>query len=146
MKQSIFLTLLVVIGTLSACRKDPIDTPTPVSKTSLLTTGTWSLTVMAHDYDGNGSYETDVFANAPTCFRDNFWTFRANGDLELNEGNTKCDPIDPQTDITNWQLTNNENSLVLDGDVFSITELNSSNIKLKEVFQGGSTIVTFTKR
>ena len=143
MKRSIFFTLLVFVTALSACNKKD----TPISKVSFLTTGSWSLAGAAHDNDGNGSYETDDFAAFPACYRDNIWTFRTNGDLEFNEGNSKCDPIDPQTDITKWQLINNESTLVLDGDNYSITELSNTNLKLKEVLGGNrSSIVTFAKR
>ena len=133
-----FLTLL----TISCNKKD-----NNLSKSELLTSGSWKLTAVMADDDGNGTYETDSYASFPDCFRDNYYTFRTNGELELNEGTTKCDAGDPQTETGTWQLTQNDTHLVFAGDEYKLEELTASTLKWKEDYSGGRTaLVSFTKR
>ena len=137
MKKYLTLTTIVVMTTviLTGCKKDNTNTVAK-TKTQLLTDGTWSLTALVSDRDANGTYETNDYAGYSACFKDNFHTFRSNGDLEVNEGSTKCNPADPQTVIKHWQLTNNENTLVVDSDN-DLIELSSTTLKIKLNEAGG---------
>jgi hypothetical protein len=127
-----------------ACKKDKEKTQ---SKTELLTTGSWKVTASVSDNDGNGTYETNEFALFSACFVDNIFTFKTNGQLELDEGPTKCDVMDPQIETVAWQFTNNEMNIMVDSDTYDITELSSTTFKIKENLSGGrSSVVTFTKR
>ena len=142
-------TIFVFAATFSlffipACKKEKEKTQ---SKTELLTTGSWKITAAVSDNDGNGSYETNDFASFPTCFVDNIFTFKTNGQLELDEGLTKCDVMDPQIETVSWQFTTNDTKIVVDSDTYDITELSTTTFKIKENFSGGgSSVVTFTKR
>ena len=147
MKKYFTLTTIAVIVTaiLTGCKKDN-NNAVAKTKTQLLTDGTWSLTALVSDRDANGTYETNDYSGYSACYKDNFHTFRSNGDLEVNEGPTKCNPADPQTVIKHWQLTNNENTLVVDSDN-DLIELNSTTLKIKLNVAGGlSVLSTFTKR
>jgi hypothetical protein len=145
MKKLISIYTIFLFLLLAACSKK--DKVAVTSKTDLLTSGTWKLTALVSDDDGNGSYETDVYAGFSGCFTDNYWTFKANGQLELNEGPTKCDPIDPQIQAATWQLTQNETHLAINSDEWILQELTASTLKWKEEYSGGrSSLVTFTKR
>jgi hypothetical protein len=65
----------------------------------------------------------------------------------MNEGPTKCDAADPQTETGNWQLTQNETHLKVDGDEWILQELTTTTLRWKEEYGGGrSARVTFTKR
>ena len=65
----------------------------------------------------------------------------------MNEGPTKCAPGDPQTETGNWQLTQNETHLMVDGDEWILQELTTTTLRWKEEYAGGrSARVTFTKR
>lgn len=143
MKKLLFIFAVTVIVGLAAChKKDKTE-----SKTSILMSGSWIVTAATHDNDGNGTYETDDFAGFPTCFKDNIWTFQGNGVLQMDEGSTKCDPGDPQSDATTWQLTNTETTLVIDGESYSIEELSNVTLRFKQVLAGNrSSMVTFRKR
>lgn len=117
-----------------------------LSKTQLLTTGSWNLTALVSDRDANGTYESDDYAGYPACFKDNYSTFRSNGEMEVNEGPTKCSPTAPQTVIKQWQLTNNETTLVVDTDN-DLIELSKTTLKIKMTLGGGiGFLSTFTKR
>jgi len=140
---SLFAASLFLFVT-PACKKDKDKTQ---SKMELLTTGSWKVTASVSDDDGNGTYETNDFASFPACFIDNIFTFKTNGQLELDEGPSKCDIMDPQTETVTWQFTNNEANLVVDGDTYDIAELSTTTFKIKENLSGGrSSVVTFTKR
>ena len=133
---------IITIG----CNKN--DDDTAFSKKDLLTAGSWKLTAVVSDDDGDGTYETNDFINFSGCFTDNYYIFKPTGELEVNEGGTKCDPADPQTDIGSWQLSNNETTLIIGNiDTYLIEDLNTSTMKLKQTFSGNrSSVVTFSKR
>ena len=136
------VTISLILFLFACNKKDKV-----ASKAELLTTGSWILTAAESDDDANGSYETDDFAFFPPCFKDNFYTFHTNGEAEYNEGLSKCDVMDPQTDITTWSFTNNESSLVLDSDTYDVLVLSNTTLKLKQNFSGGrSSRITFAKR
>ena len=114
MKKTIFLfATAFIIFFCTSCKKDKEKTQ---SKTELLTTGSWKITASVSDNDGNGTYETNEFASFSPCFVDNIFTFKTNGQLELDEGPTKCDVLDPQIEIVTWQFTNNEMNIMVDSD------------------------------
>ena len=143
MKKTISIATLFFIILLAACNKKD----KAVSKTELLTSGTWKLTAVVSDNDGNGTYETDDFATFSACFTDNIWSFGTSSVATLDEGPTKCDPADPQTEPGTWQLTQNETYLKINGDEWKLEELTTSTLKWKEEYAGGrSALVTFTKR
>jgi hypothetical protein len=140
-----FLFAILILSTNLQCKKN--DDEKVVSKTELLTTGSWKLTAVMADEDANGTYETDEFASFSDCFKDNYLTFPPNGNLESNEGPTKCSPSDPQTETATWTLTQNETHLKVNGDELKLEELTISRLNLKESYSGGrSSLVTFTKR
>jgi hypothetical protein len=142
---SLTFLLAIIIFTNVQCKKN--DEEKMLSKTQLLTSGSWKLTAVLADEDANGSYETDRFTTFSSCFKDNNWTFQDNGVLELNEGPTKCSPRDPQTETATWQLTQNETYLKINTDEWKLEDLTTSILKWKEEYSGGrSTLVTFTKR
>ncbi|MBA2499864.1 MAG: lipocalin family protein [Chitinophagaceae bacterium] len=144
MKKIIFFFATMMFVFVIGCKKDK---DVIASNKDFLTTGSWKLSAVVSDDDGDGTYETNDFINFLDCFTDNYYIFKPNGELEVNEGAIKCDPADPQTDIANWQLTNNETTLVIEGDSYAIEELNTITLKLKQTFSGNrSSVVTFSKR
>lgn len=141
MKKLLFplLSLLFFV----ACSKKDKD-PT---RTELLTSGSWTLTGSELDDDGNGTYEIDLYPFFDACFKDNFITFHSNGVKVDDEGVTKCDPNDPQTENSNWQLNTDGSILTVDGETYDVLELTQSTLRIKDSYSGGrSNRVTFTKR
>src|SRR5688572_18671849 len=106
MKGIRLLINLAFVLLIVACNKKDADKP--LGKTDLLTTGSWKLSAVMSDEDGNGSYETNRYAEFDACFTDNIWTFKSNGILQMDEGASKCAATDPQNNETDWQLTDNE--------------------------------------
>jgi hypothetical protein len=138
-----FLFIAAFFIIINACNKKD----KPVTKTSLLTSGPWVVTAVVSDEDGNGTYELNDYLSFESCYKDNFYTFKESGQLEINEGATKCSSTDPQTDAVTWQLSNNDTTLKIDADTYSVLMLNNTTLQLKQDFGAGtSSMVTFTKK
>jgi hypothetical protein len=127
----------------TACDKDPEITVQ--SKTEMLTTGSWKITSLMIDVNGDGTYEMDALAGAATCETDNYIIFKTNGTTELNEGPTKCDPSDPQITNGTWAFAASETKINIDGDEHTIDELTSSTLRVTYPGVFGQK-VTLTKR
>ena len=134
MKKLLLIALYyLLIFALPSCKK---ESDKPVSKTELLTSGSWKITAFHEDDDGDGIFERDVFPLLDACYTDNYYTFKANGQFEMNESSAKCDGADPQTDVTSWQLTQDEKNLVIDTDSYVIDELSRTILKVKQIVPG----------
>lgn len=139
-------TTILIILFFAACSKKDSNNKPP-TKIDFLTTGNWKLTAVMADEDGDGTYETNSFAEFESCYTDNTLTFKTNGKLQLDEGTSKCAASDPQSMETDWQLTNNETTLVIHLDSWLIQELTATTLKWKEVYSNNrSAIVTLTKQ
>ena len=143
MKKFILILCCVALF-LPACKKDEKSK----SKTELISNGSWHVTAYtvdpAVDYDGDGTDENNIFAVMEECVIDDHTTFLANGNCELDEGATKCDPGDPQTFQLAWSFDDNESHIEVDGINYEIETLTENQMLLKEI----ETIqaVTYTHR
>jgi hypothetical protein len=127
-----------------SCKKNDSGPP---SKSSLLTSGSWVLTDAGTDSDGDGWVDQFDFQTFEPCYIDNFYVFHTDGKLELNEGATKCSENDPQTDVSVWQLVNNETELIFGADTYTIDELTATRLGLVlHLDNNRSSLVTFSKR
>ena len=131
------LMITVVISILS-CEKDK-EEPAVMTKTELITTGTWKLTAYtsnpAYDWYGTGNYATNILNALNPCEADGFDAYKNNGIVEINEGALKCDPADPQTFTASWQFTNNESKIMYDGfDEYELVELTTTTMRLQQTF------------
>ncbi|MDB4062430.1 BACON domain-containing protein, partial [Vicingaceae bacterium] len=55
--------------------------------------------------------DTNIY---PACQQDNIQRFETDGSLAFDEGATKCDPTDPQTEAGNWAFYDSETKLIFD--------------------------------
>lgn len=145
-KRTVFATLFILLVIMACNKKNDSPVNNNPSKTEILTSGTWKLTAWIYDDDGNGSYESDFFVLLPSCFTDNYYTFKNNGQVETNENTSKCDPADPQTVTTPWQFTQTETRLVMDGDEYIIDALTNTTLRIKDDMATYGSMITFTKR
>lgn len=142
---------LGMMASMSACKKDK------KSKTELLTNNSWkvkaSIINPAIDLFGNGQLVTDLYANTlfyPACRKDDFMTFKDNGQVVSDEGPTKCDAADVQTTTQNWTFNSDETVVTiteLDGtDPVSITmtALSENELKITETESIDNVVYTFT--
>lgn len=136
MQTKFFLQLSLAITLLAAtssCKKDkPVET---LSKTDILTTGQWKMSALTLtppiDMDGDGTPDTDAFTLMEPCDRDNFFIFKKGGEMETNEGVSKCDDSHPQVKMSTWAFSNNETEITIDGLLCTIQELTSSQLRVK---------------
>ena len=135
--------LSVVLFALFSCKKDDNK---PATKSDYLTSGSWIVTAAVTDDDGDGTYETDEYADFAPCYKDNVWTFNTNGSVVMDEGATKCAPSDSQVITSQWQLVNNETGLIMASDTYSVVQLDANLIVLKLDYGANrSSKVTFSK-
>lgn len=123
--------LLLMTGVLFTnvhCKKDE------ETKTDLLTSGQWRVTALTLtpgiDLDGDGDLDPDWYSLFEACDKDDYYVFNANGTYESNEGATKCDPDDPQTDSGTWSFVENETKINMDGDIATIEELTKNRFRV----------------
>ncbi len=136
--------LLIGLGiTFVSCKKEtPTPTPAP-TKTELLTGGNWTLTSYVMD-------NVEYYDQIASCQQDNLTIFNTNNTVTIDEGPTKCDPIDPQTSYGGaWSFNPTETIITLDGSEYELEILNSTTLKIKNtVVNGGMTSIStiiFTK-
>ncbi len=137
---------LLVLGlgiTIISCKKEtPTPTPAP-TKTELITGGNWMLTSYVMD-------NVEYYDQITSCQQDNLTIFNTNNTVTIDEGPTKCDPLDPQTSYGGaWSFNPTETLITLDGSEYELEVLNSTTFKIKNtVVNGGMTsisTITFTK-
>lgn len=139
MKKNLFSFLFPVLFllTMVSCSKD-----SKKSNTELLTQAAWKLVSVGVDSDKNGTIDLEDAVDA--CTKDDLTTFAVNGTGVVDEGASKCDPLDPQTTTFTWSFANNETELNFDGDTFKILSLDGSNLKIYfEGDLGTGTIVRY---
>ena len=139
---------LLVLGlgiTIVSCKKEtPTPTPIPApTKTELLTGGNWMLTSYVMD-------NVEYYDQIASCQQDNLTIFNTNNTVTIDEGPTKCDPIDPQTsDGGAWSFNPTETLITLNSSEYELEILNSTTLKIKNTAQiaGVTSIstITFTK-
>ena len=139
----IWLLLVTGSASLLSCKKDsPAKT-----RTELLTTGTWKRAALtsnpAYDWYNNGTSATDILSYMWPCEKDDFEIYRTNGEIEINEGPTKCDPGADQTWSLTWAFIKNETVILFEGTYeYIIDELTETTLKFHGSFEENG--VTYT--
>ena len=100
----LFAGLFTVLFIFSSCKKDDTPAPAPKTKTELISQGTWKFS--AATVGG-----IDVSAFLQTCQKDNTLLFVAAGTGTEDEGATKCNAGDPQTNSFTWNFASSETIL-----------------------------------
>jgi hypothetical protein len=140
MFKKMFFAVIIALLTFSSCKKEPLNM-------TLLTTGKWKLT-------GQTENGRNVFNSNVNCESDDTWTFETSGVLKIDAGATKCHASDPQSyTAATWSLSGTEQKkLILVGnsssastELYDITELSSSTMKLTFTESGTTIVATFSK-
>ena len=134
-----FVLLAIVFG---ACKKDPV-VPQPEE---LLTNKSWIMTSMtvdpAIDWFGTGVKVSNIYAQLPSCAKDDLLLFEKNNLVKFDEGGTRCSTADPQTVTGSWTLSADKKTITVveDGEAesWSIQTLTASDLALTfQVEDGG---------
>lgn len=106
------LTCMAFVFVISGCSKGGDDTPAPKTKTELITKANWKFS----DAKVSG---VSVASFIQSCQKDNILTFLAAGTGTADEGATKCNMSDPQTNPFTWSFQTNETVLFVSTPFFS---------------------------
>ena len=126
----------------AACSKSDSNNATK-TKTQLITQASWKFSTATV----NG---TDVSSLINSCQKDNVLTFSATGGTgTLDEGPTKCNGSDPQTQNFTWSFTNNEGTLHVStvfftggSSDFTIVSLTDTQLVLSQIINISGTMQT----
>lgn len=127
MKRTILSTLLISVFALSAifitsCKKDKKDEdkkeePKPPTNKELVMSNTWKVTkVMSQGIDVWNSSILPIFQ---PCQKDNTYQFQADDLLLIDEGETKCNDADAQTQQGAWMMVGKDRMFI---DVIFLTD------------------------
>jgi hypothetical protein len=141
---SFYFTLLVIFY---SCQKGTTDNSPAPTKTELLTSASWKFKMATV----GGS---DVSGFLQSCQKDNILIFQSTGNGTLDEGATKCNASDPQSNPFTWNFSGNETVLHISAVLFSggssdfsIVSLNSAQLVVaQDITVSGTTqnaVVTF---
>lgn len=150
------ILLLGLTVVFSACKKnedDDNDTPSKTNK-EYLTAGFWKTTGMTIDPGVNvfGTVITDIFEQWEDCEKDDLIKFNSDGSITDDEGATKCDTNDPQTQNDGtWVMSSDNKSVTIDYPdedpiTVDITSINDQTFKgsYTAVEDFGSGPITYT--
>jgi Lipocalin-like domain len=118
------LSLLAFVAiTTFACKKDEAV----VDNTTLITTGKWKQI-------SETTAGVDTYASFLACEKDNTLAFATTGTATFDEGATKCDPADAQTETATWAFSGTDKKTVVltqggFGITFTINELTTTSLK-----------------
>lgn len=136
--QLLYAAALLLLA-FSSCKKDE---DSGVDKI----VGVWQITSSRSDVDGDGDLDDDL----ENCSRDDEFDFQKSGTLAFDEGATKCDPTDPQTETGAWALSTDEKTLTLTIDGFGlgyqVLSLTSKKMELRAEFFGSTLEAVFEKK
>ncbi|MAT53729.1 MAG: hypothetical protein CMN32_04565 [Saprospirales bacterium] len=144
MKTIIFKLLpLMVVLAMASCKKDD-----PTTTELLIDSDGWILVAMTVDppiVDPiSGTSITDFYAQMDACDKDDITIFQDNGTYITDEGATKCDPNDPQTETGTWALSADEKTITIDGESWTIESLTKSSMRVTFPFNEPYTGITYT--
>ena len=133
------LMLMAIVAILFAACKDDETDPVAKTKTEMITSGSWVLS----DALLNGS---SFFGTMDDCEKDDFLTFKTNGDAITDEGPTKCDPADPQTETGTWKFSTDEKKITFDGDLGDLTSLTDAELVITMTDSLDVSVLKFKKK
>ena len=140
---SIISCIAISILFLTGCQKDDNPAPAAKTKTELISQSTWKFS--AATVGG-----TNVSGSLQACQKDNIMTFVAAGTGTIDEGPTKCNSGDPQTNPFTWNFVSSETvvhvSAVLftgGSNDFTIVSLTATELIVSQVISSQTVVVTF---
>ena len=134
MKPQILLTCMALF-LLVSCAKEKPPAPKAKTKTEMLTTHYWKMSAATIDPPlvVGGTPISDWYAQMDACEKDNIYKYNANGTTVADEGATKCDPADPQTELETWSFNSTETIITENGSDAKLLNLTDNELKMSLV-------------
>ncbi len=137
--QKFQIAALFFLMIFTACgKKNPAG---EITKTVLISSSVWKYDTAGIDINGDGTTESPLPApyDVPACSKDNLITFNSDKTGKVDEGATKCDATDPQTEPFKWEFVNNETEITFSTAIFTglegsvkILELTATKFRLSK--------------
>lgn len=126
----------------SGCKKDS------ESNTDKLTDKNWKMTALTVDPPLAGGI-SDLFAQIPSCSQDDLTKFTDDNKVTFDEGATKCNAGDPQTETGSWSWNSDETVLTVtdaggSSESYTIISLSGSEMKAKWTDNSTGVVETYT--
>lgn len=131
MKKILFATL-ILSSLFIGCSKDDKEDVKQPTKTELLTAHYWQATALTVDppLSIGGTQISDFYAQLENCSKDDLEKYNTNNTVTYDEGPTKCDPTDPQTQTSPWSFNSDETILTINGESYKVLTLTSTQLKM----------------
>ncbi len=151
-----FFILAILFLVFFSCKKDDSASTGTTTKTTILADQSWKFNNAGLDPNKDGTIDTDVSNEVPSCLKDNTVSFASNGSGTVDEGATKCDTPDPQTIPFTWSFASNETLININGNAvagkggqYKVVALTSTQLSLSKdttvPFLGATTFVVNLK-
>lgn len=128
------LTIIAAMVFASSCKDDATPEPTPKAKTKteLLTSSSWKITggTIVPPIVIFGVEISDMYAMMDECDKDDTKLYKVDKTGVTDEGATKCDPDDPQSETFTWAFDATEKMLIEDGESADIEELTETTLRI----------------
>lgn len=129
----VFITACLLVSFYS-CKKD--DDPT---NTELLCSQPWMLSASTFDppfHITDFGAITDYYAILAPCRKDDIWSFKTNGDYTIEDGASKCNPLDPTVlEFGSWVFNTDETVITTSTTYYyteyTILELSSQTLQVR---------------
>ena len=133
MKNQHVLFILALACTTLSCGKDEKgDDPHPPTQAQLLSAKKWQIRSIS--LTSPSQPDVDLYALVRPCSQDDFVEFTAPNTFRSDEGPTKCQTTDSQTQLGIWALGTNETQLTVTFNGFTtsytIDELTDTSLRL----------------
>jgi hypothetical protein len=133
----------------SSCKKDKEEVKPPLSRTEMITSGSWKIIAFTlsppMDFDGDGTLDSDAYATYQPCTKDNYFVFKQGGEMEVNQGATKCYSWDNQIETLSWSFEQNETVIIIESEVWKIHEFSEKQFRISGYMNGTTTgMITFS--
>ncbi|MCK9480492.1 MAG: hypothetical protein M0R38_01855 [Bacteroidia bacterium] len=156
--KKIFITAILFSGLtlgsfyLTSCKKEKKEEtkekPTPPTNEELVMANQWKVTrIMSQQID---VWNNPVFPLFEDCQKDNIYEFQANDIMLIDEGLTKCDSADAQTQEGAWMMVGKDKMFIdfsLLKDTADIISVSKTKLVLKATIEsfGVDGEITFDK-
>lgn len=125
LRWTILLATAMSVVFFTGCNDDDDD-----KSAAEMLVGTWKVISQTIDpaADMGSGPITDMYSIMEACEKDDLTTFKSDGTFINDEGATKCDTEDPQTEEGTWKLIDGDKKLVIDSDGAGEDEADTLNL------------------
>jgi hypothetical protein len=147
--KKVFFIIITVFLAIACNKSDDNSTPTNTTpttpqptKSELLTASVWKYqawTVDPPEKDSLGNDVSDIYSFKPACEKDDLLRFKTNGNMEFDQGATKCNPNADQIITNVWFFNKGETTLSFGGATYQLDKLTADTLRIS--FDNFNTVI-----